>query len=78
MALAIRQKRMVIIICAPPVIMGPGGYMITSSFYGDDYSSNPKTRGRVFLGESIAGELETTGDDDWIRADLNAGGEVQI
>ena len=52
---------------------GPGGYMITSSFYGDDYSSNSNTRGRVFLGESVAGELETTGDDDWIRADLQAG-----
>ncbi|MDB4797689.1 DUF5011 domain-containing protein, partial [bacterium] len=52
---------------------GPGGYMITSSFYGDDYSSNSNTRGRVFLGESVAGELETTGDDDWIRADLQIG-----
>ena len=52
---------------------GPGGYMITSSFYGDDYSSNPNTRGRVFLGESVAGELETAGDDDWIRADLQLG-----
>ena len=52
---------------------GPGGYMITSSFYGDDYSSNHKTRGRVFLGESVTGELETDGDDDWIRADLMAG-----
>ncbi len=47
--------------------------MITSSFYGDDYSSNDKTRGRVFLGESVTGELETEGDDDWIRADLTAG-----
>jgi uncharacterized repeat protein (TIGR02543 family) len=52
---------------------GPGGYMITSRFYGDDYSSNPTTRGRVFLGESFAGELETPGDDDWIRADLQLG-----
>ena len=52
---------------------GPGGYMITSTFYGDDYSSNSNTRGRVFLGESVVGELETTGDDDWIRADLQAG-----
>ncbi len=39
----------------------------------DDYAGNTTTRGAISVGQSVMGEIETTGDSDWFRIALTAG-----
>ena len=39
----------------------------------DDFTANTETTGRVSVGSSVEGKLETWGDHDWIAVDLDAG-----
>ena len=39
----------------------------------DDYAANTGTTGRVTVGGSVTGEIETAGDADWFRVTLVAG-----
>ena len=44
----------------------------------DDYSSNTGTSGRLSIGGSRTGNIETTGDHDWFKVTLTAGHEYQF
>ena len=44
----------------------------------DDYADNTGTQGRIAVGESVTGDIETGEDVDWFRTDLTAGGTYII
>ena len=44
----------------------------------DDFARNRKTRGRVRIGRSTAGNLEKRGDRDWFKVSLKAGRRYQF
>ena len=53
-----------------------GGY--TLSVNRDDFSATAETEGAVEVGGSVAGEIETKGDEDWFGVTLKAGQEYRI
>ena len=44
----------------------------------DDYSSNTSTTGRLILGGTSTGNIQTNGDNDWFKIFLYAGQQVQF
>ena len=51
-----------------------GGYKVSVSpaVIVDDFPDNTSTRGNIEVGSGTRGTLETAGDSDWLRMDLNA------
>ena len=53
---------------------GSGGYILSAAAAVlDDYTSNISTAGRVTIGSSNTGRIETSGDKDWFAVSLTAG-----
>lgn len=50
-----------------------GNYILSATTTGDDYSAGVGTTGRITIGGSSIGELETAGDSDWFAVSLTAG-----
>ena len=44
----------------------------------DDYSANSTTSGRLTLGSSVTGNIETSGDRDWFAVSLTSGSAYQF
>ncbi len=59
---------------------GTGAYTVSASSLGqgDDYSATTSTTGRVSVGGSGTGRIETGGDHDWFAVTLNAGTQYQL
>ena len=55
-----------------------GTYTLTVSTPNDDYSAGMDTEGSVPVGGSAAGEIETTEDQDWFAATLEAGTTYRV
>ena len=55
-----------------------GTYTLTMSTPDDDYSAGMDTEGSVPVGGSAAGEIETTEDQDWFAATLEAGTTYRV
>lgn len=56
-----------------------GGYRLGAvSRTVDDYAANPGTAGRVSVGGSVSGTLETASDQDWFAVTLTAGQAYQF
>ena len=55
-----------------------GTYTLSSTVLSDDYANNTTTTGRLNVDGSITGNLETRGDRDWFRVELQAGTEYQF
>jgi len=49
---------------------GPGG---PGPAVGDDYADGPDTTGRLPLGDTVQGRIDTPGDADWFAVELTAG-----
>ena len=45
---------------------------------GEDFSANTSTAGRVAVGDSVTGDIGTSGDRDWFAVELVAGGEYRF
>ena len=52
---------------------GVGTYTLTVSDATDDYADDSTTTGRVVVGGSATGDIETPGDRDWFAVELEAG-----
>ena len=53
---------------------GTGSYTVSAvSLTTDDYAANTSTAGRVTVGSSSTGRIETSGDSDWFAVSLTAG-----
>ena len=50
-----------------------GTYTLTVSDATDDYAADRTTTGRVVVGGSVTGDIETSGDRDWFAVELEAG-----
>ena len=58
---------------------GTGGYTLSSATISvDDYSANSTTSGRLTLGSSVTGNIETSGDRDWFAVSLTSGSAYQF
>ncbi|OUU68270.1 MAG: hypothetical protein CBC27_11925, partial [Opitutia bacterium TMED67] len=53
-------------------------YYIHSSFYADDYAASRLTNGTLSPGTVVTGNLDSNGDNDWIKVDLVAGKRYQF
>ena len=53
--------------------VGIGTYTLRARVFGDDFTDGTDTTGRVAVGGSARGELETSGDRDWFAVTLEAG-----
>ena len=58
--------------------MAAGGDSGTYTLYltevqSDDYSASTATSGTVTVGDSVSGEVEAEGDEDWVAVALEAG-----
>ena len=56
------------------IVLGANG----ASEADTDFPSNNTTTGRVNVGASVTGNIESATDSDWFRVDLEAGKEYQI
>ena len=50
-----------------------GTYTLTVTEVSDDYAADSTTTGRVVVGGSATGDIETSGDRDWFEVELEAG-----
>ncbi len=58
---------------------GTGSYSVSASAVTtDDYAANSSTSGRVTVGSSTTGRIETSGDHDWFAVTLTAGQSYQF
>ncbi|MBL8481324.1 MAG: Ig-like domain-containing protein [Rhodocyclaceae bacterium] len=55
-----------------------GALDFTTATPGDDYAGTTATSGRLSVGGSVTGSIETRGDQDWFAVSLNAGQTVQL
>ena len=55
-----------------------GTYTLSVAAIGDDFAAATSMSGRVTVGGSATGEIETPGDQDWFAVDLTAGTRYRI
>jgi hypothetical protein len=50
-----------------------GTYELGVELIEDDFGNDPSTTGKIVAGETLKGEIETPGDQDWFRIELTEG-----
>ena len=57
---------------------GTGTYTLSVAAYGDDFPDNATSQGVVELDDTVTGEIEEPGDEDWFGVELEAGTSYRV